>query len=233
MRDRDSINELFSIVKNEISNIGLPMADSAMDYIKENLGKDYDIYLRRRLSVCRTLISLYLPVPKKRLDILLTTSLLNYMPDDPVPPAQDDMLKKYMDMEPAIEKLLSFLTQVTYKDRSYYENLINNPEALIIRLAERSVLVEKLYEWHPIDALRFVRETRESFFPMCLYAKEHYPEYLGAASVLHEKMRNLTAVNDALLSQFLEIEYAIGDETLSIREENAAIRAMIKELEEQ
>lgn len=230
-KDRDSINELFTIIKDSFAEINLPLAGSALDYIQRHLGMGYDIYYRRRLSVCRILVDLYLPVPRKNLDILLSTTLINHMPDDHIPEDQDEVFGSLYANEPEVWEILSVLKHPDYKDLSYYDRLVTNPIALIIRLAERSVLLEKLYEWHPTEALRFNRETRESFFPMCLYAKEHYPEYLGAASILHEKMRNLTTVNEALLTNFMEIEYAIRDEILSLREENAAIRSMIRELE--
>ena len=66
---------------------------------------------------------------------------------------------------------------------------------------------------------------------MYLYTKEHYHAYIGAASILHEKMRNLTTVNKALLTQYPGIEYVISDEIFPLREENSTIRSMIKELE--
>lgn len=231
MPDRDSIYELFDIIKKAFKEIGLPMAEAALDYYEAHLGMGFDIYYRRRLSVCRMLVDLYLPVPKKALDTMLAAALINHMPGDLIPEDQDEVLGRiYADAAPVWETL-AILKHADYSDKSYYDKIIRDPKALIIRLVERSVLLEKLYEWHSTDALRYVRETREFFFPLCLYAKENYPEYLGAASILHEKMRNLTTVNEALLTRFMEIENAISDEILALREENASIRAMIRELE--
>lgn len=231
MPDRDSIYELFDIIKQSFKEIGLPMAEAAMDYYGAHLGMGCDIYYRRRLSVCRMLIDLYLPVPKNTLDTMLAATLINHMPGDLIPEDQDEVLGRIYADAASVWETLAILKHTDYSDKSYYDKIIRDPKALIIRLVERSVLLEKLYEWHPTDALRYVRETREFFFPLCLYAKENYPEYLGAASILHEKMRNLTTVNEALLTRFVEIENAISDEILALREENASIRAMIRELE--
>ena len=233
LHDRDSIYELFSIVTNACHEIHLPLTASGLQYVKLHLGTgfDYDCFYRRRLSVCRTLIDLYLPVNRKKLDIMLAATLLNHMPVDTIPEDHDEILGGLFSVEPAVTRVLSVLRHRDYMDKSYYDRLISNPYALIIRLAERAVLVEKLYEWDPTDALRFIRETRESFYPMCLYAKEHYPDFFAAANILHEKMRNLTTVNEALLSRFVETENAISDEILALREENTAIRAMIRELQ--
>ncbi|MCQ2447827.1 MAG: hypothetical protein MJ073_02825 [Oscillibacter sp.] len=45
-----------------------------------------------------------------------------------------------------------------------------------------------------------------------------------------EKMRNLIAANETLLNRYEEAESALSNEIMTLREENAAIRAMILEL---
>ena len=107
---------------------------------------------------------------------------------------------------------------------------MSDPYALLIRLTERGVLVESLYEWPATDAHRYIQETREHFFSMCIYAKEYYREFLGPVSILMEKTRNLIAANEALLKRYEEAENALGSEILSLQEENAAIRAMMMEI---
>lgn len=230
MNDRDSLSELFGIVSDYTAQRHLPFTASALPYIQERFGMNCDVYFRRRLSVCRMLIDLHLPISAELLDILLAAALSHSLPGDHVPPDYMEIINHLFSGEPRIAEVLSTLRQSDYADISYYSRLINNRYALIIRLTERGVLVEKLYEWPASDARRYIRETREYFFPMCIYAKEHYPEFLGAASILMEKMRNLIAANETLLNRYEEAESALSNEIMTLREENAAIRAMILEL---
>lgn len=230
MSDRDSLEELFSIIYNFTISKDLPLTHSAIEYIQRNLGQGYDVYYRRRLSVCRSLIDLHIAVDTKFLDILLAVVLSNHMPGDSVPSDMDRFFSKMYSNEPMINEILAELKHTDYSDKHYYESLIYKPYPLIIRLTERSVLLEKLYEWSPEDALKYIRNTRDDFFPMCIYAKEHYPELIEAASILYEKMQNLTYINESLLTRFVETENAIRDEILSLKEENAVVRAMIADL---
>lgn len=233
MNDRDSLEELYSIMYNYSSEFGLSMTSSALSYIRTKFNMGYDIYFRRRLSVCRTLIDFHLVLDNNFLDVILIATLANHMPGDLIPPELDEVFAKIYESEPQVNEILLYLRHPDYSDNNYYQTLINKPFPLIIRLTERSVLLEKLYEWEPEAALGYLRNTREKFFPMCISAKELYPQYISTFNILYEKMRNLASVNEILLSRFVETETAIRDEILSLKEENAVVRAMISELTEQ
>lgn len=229
MNDRDSLQELIEIVAAEAERKDLRLTASALPFIRSHFGWGCDVYYRRRLSVCRMLIGLHLPVDAELLDILLAAALCHSLPGDSVPYDHAVTLGDMFACEPRVGEILSVLR---YTGEGYFDNLLHNRYALLIRLTERGVLVESLYEWPAADALRYIRETREHFFPMCIYAKEHYREFLGAVSILMEKTRNLTLANEALLKRYEDAENALNSEALSLREENAAIRAMMMELEE-
>ena len=227
MNDRDSLLELFEIVTTETQKKHLPMTQPALTFIRTRFGMGCDVYYRRRLSVCRMLLDLHLPVEDELLDILLAVTLSHWLPGDLVPEDHAATLERICGGEKRVAEILSVLR---YEGEDYYQHLMENRYALLIRLTERDALVESLYEWSTADALRFIAETREHFFRMCIYAKEHYREFLGPVSVLMEKTRNLTAANEALLKRYEEADDALSSEILSLQEENAAIRAMILEI---
>lgn len=230
MRDRDSLLELYGILSNATEQQHLVMTADALPYIKSCLGLGSGIYFRRRFSVCRMLIDLHLPVESQFLDILLATVLSHSLPGDNVPANYKEVLGGITSDEPKVAEIMATLRHTDYADKSYYKRLVRNKYALLIRLAERATLVESLYEWAPEDARRYIAETREYFFPMCIYMKEHYREFLGAATILMEKMRNLCIANEALLDKYEAIEGVLFSEILFLREENTAIRAMMEEL---
>lgn len=227
MKDRDSLFELYEIVSVETEKKQLMLTASALPFIREHCGMGCDVYYRRRLSVCRMLIDLHLPVDAHMLDVMLAVTLSHYLPGDKVPEGHVQTLEKLFAAEPQVAEILSVLC---YSGKNYYDYLVTDPYALLIRLTERGVLVESLYEWPTADALRYLHETREHFFTMCIYAKEHYRAFLGPVSILMEKTRNLVMANDALLRRYEQTEDALGLEILSLREENAAIRSMLMEM---
>lgn len=232
MMDRDTLFELYNIVFDSTKERDLKITLSALETIKDNFGKKSDIYYRRRLSVCRMLIKFHLSVPNDLLDVIVATSLCHYLPGDVVPENQASFVEDICKKDARITEIYSVLKQITYSDLSYYERLITNKYALLIRLTERGVLVESLYDWSSTEAKVFISQTKESFFPLCIYTKENYPEFRAAATILMEKTRNLIAANDALLGRFDEIENSLKSEIIFLKEENAALRAMIAKIKE-
>lgn len=230
MNDRDSLSELFGIVSDFAVEQGMKLTASALPYIRERFGMGCDIYYRRRLSVCRMLIDMHLPISLEHLDVMVAAALSHYLPGDKIPPDHAEIMNRLFSGDPRVAEVMTTLRQTDYADKSYYTRLINDRYALMIRLTERSVVVEKLYEWLPTDERRCIRATREDFMPMCIYAKEHYPEFYGAATLMMEKMRNLITANEALLNRYEAEEAPLSSEILYLREENAAIRSMILDL---
>lgn len=227
MNDRDSLMELYEIVRKETEDGHLPMAAAAMPFVKAHFKCGCNIYYRRRLSVCRMLIGLHLPLGPAMLDTLLAVVLSHSLPGDRVPEDHMPEMQALFACDAEVARILSVLN---YQGQDYYDRLMEDRYALLVRLTERGVLVESLYEWPAADALRYIRETREHFFSMCIYAKEHYRELLGPVSILMEKTRNLVIVNEALIHRYDEGENALRSEILATLEENAALRAAIQEI---
>ena len=178
------------------------------------------------------LINFHLPIDDDLLDVLVATSLCHSLPGDIIPDTQESFIHDICAKDTRIAEIYAVLKQITYADLSYYERLTTNKYALLIRLTERGVLVESLYDWSSTEAKVFISQTKESFFPLCIYTKENYPEFRAAATIMMEKTRNLIAANEALLGRFDEIENALKSEIIFLKEENAALRAMISKIKE-
>lgn len=230
MTDRDSLEELYTIVSDYCRQRQLKPIEPALALMQEHFHGASDYYLRRRLAVCRMLIDLHLPVSDEHLITLLGAALCHALPGDAVPEGYAEKMAGFFASEPRVAEVYSSLKQTDYADKGYYSRVILDKNALMIRLVERAILVEKLYEWPAADARRFINETRTYFFPMCLYAREHYLEFSAAAAIIMEKMKNLINTNDVLLSRYEETENLINSEILTLMEENTILRARILEL---
>ena len=227
MTDRDSLNELFDIVSGYVSHRALPLTAAALPFMRERFGMGCDVYYRRRLSVCRMLIDLDMPIDDATLDTLLAAAVSHYLPLDRVPADHCEIRKLLFKNNAMAEEIFDALSRSDASDDAAWAQLVLNRYALLIRLTERSVLVESLYEWPAADAHRYINETRHAFFGMSEYAKEHYPEFLGAISVLSEKIRCLTAANEALLDRYEEMEQPLLEELEALEKENRELRARL------
>lgn len=230
MGDRDSLSELYEIVSEFARKMELPLTREALPFVASYFGQGCDLYFRRRLANCRIMVDMHLPIEASQMDVLLMSVLSHSLPGAVVPEGYIDAMLKRCEQEPRIGEVLSVLRDSAYYNQAYYSRLVQNKYALMIRLAERSVLVEKLYEWPISDALKYIRDTRENFFPMCIYVKDHYREFTGGATILMEKMRNLIAANEVLLHRYDEMEKALKEEILGLKEDSSAVRSMILEL---
>ncbi|MBQ0060095.1 MAG: hypothetical protein KBS83_09135, partial [Lachnospiraceae bacterium] len=79
-------------------------------------------------------------------------------------------------------------------------------------------------------ARRNVYETKTYYFPMCIYAKEQYPELLGCINTLMEKLRNLVELTEMMLNRYEDRENELLQEILALKEENAAIKGIIQRM---
>lgn len=231
MNDRDSLLELFEIVKKIAIKKNFKTSLTALSFYEKSIGGRGDVFLRRRLSVARMVLDFHLSETNEMMDSLITAALSNSMPGDTMPEGFGDAVYKLLEKNPMAKEVFLDLHQLDYRDASYYDRIVLNKYALLIRLTERGVLFETLYEWSALEAREFIRQTRENFFTMCIYGKEHYPEFEGAFTVLIEKTRNLLSANEGMLNRYEEISNNLDLEILSLTEENSLIKRIIKEYE--
>lgn len=192
-------------------------------------------YYKHCMSICRMLIDLHVPITKEEEDLILAAAICHVLPKKIAFPEKGRELVTTYHLDPQVYEILEINNRRAFHTedevREFYANIEKNKLALLVKLVDRGNLVEQLYDLAIWDARRYIRETRNYFFPMCIYAKEHYPELTPMISILMEKMRSLIEVADILSSRYEIRETALSNEILSLHEENARIRGIIHQLE--
>lgn len=202
--------------------------------VRSNDAATHMAYFRHALSVCRMLIDLHVPVPPEDEDIMLSAALCHVLPENfRFPDIRDALTRQYC-LNPAVAEILLLI----YRDddgsdaqrKAYYARVRSNRLAIMIRLADRGNLVEQLYGLSNLSARSYIYETRNYFFPMCIYAKDHYPELIPPVDVMMEKMRCLVEAAEILLGRFESREAELTQQILTMQEENATLKRMIRTL---
>lgn len=188
-------------------------------------------YFRHALAVCRMLIDLHIPLNQDEEDILLAAAICHVLPESIRTPDLSAVLTDSFRLNPEVAKVVDCIfwedNENSTQQRSYYERIQQNRLALLIKLADRGNLVEQLSGVSGWRARRYIQETRTYFFPMCIYAKEWYPELIAPVSVMMEKIRCIIEAAEILLSRYEARENALVQEILELQEENATIRGII------
>lgn len=204
-------------------------------------GEEYAIDFKNWLLVTRMLIDLHLPIEREEKDILLASTICCALPDH-VPGRTingegSDLLTERYHLDPEITRiirLISYDSELPEHDKkAVFRRIQENKLALLIMLADRGNLMGQLYglsSWH---ARRYIYETRKYYFPMSIYANEHYTELLTSITVLTEKMRCLIEIAEILLSRYEAKETELTQEILTLKEENARLKGLIQRHKEE
>lgn len=192
-------------------------------------------YFEHALQVCRMLIDLRLPLDRQQEDILLAAAICHVLPETIRYNDLEGEVGSQVMLHPQIYDIVRLLFREDNlsdaQQKLFFESVRRNKLALLIKLADRGNLVQQLYGVSSWSARQYIYETKTYFFPMCIYAKEHYPELLAPVSVLMEKIRCLTEVGEILLSRYEATEAALSQEILHLQEENATLKGIIKGLQ--
>lgn len=193
-------------------------------------------YFQHALAVCRMLIDLRLPLERREEDILLSAAICHVLPETICYNDLEGEIGAVVLLHPEIYSIVRLLFREDNlsdaQQKLFFESVRRNKLALLIKLADRGNLVQQLYGVSSWSARQYIYETKTYFFPMCIYAKEHYPELLAPVSVLMEKMRCLIQVGEILLSRYEATETALSQEILHLQEENATLKGIIKGLQD-
>lgn len=235
---KNTTKELKEIIQSYVSESGLVQTGLALqileDYsplIKEQSEVDY--YQHNCLSVAMMLIDLHLPLSTEEKDYAYASAILHTISKHVEPL---DFGKEMKEKYNLAEEVIEIVDLITIKKSdfnnldSFYGRMEFNKLAILVRLTERSNLVERLYTKSGWNAKLQIIETKTYFLPMCIYAKEHYPELIQPISILMEKMRCLMDVAEILMDKFEVQTSEMRDEILRLKEENARIRVIIKKL---
>lgn len=165
-------------------------------------------YLVHVLKVCTTLMSLDFPMDDHELDILYAAALLHDTLEDcldKLPRAGMEFIKDYnLDGEILdIVRLLSKRTGSSEEELNEYFNAIKyDKKALLIKLSDRSHNVETLSVMKLEKLHKYINETKTYIYPLCSYAKQHYPELTNGITLLKSKIVSLTEATETLVNMF-------------------------------
>lgn len=214
---------------------GLTSTERALQIVcKEINNKDvcFDEYYKRALAVTNMLIDLHPVLNEGEEDILLSSALLHaFVITLPTTMKWQDFLLNHGFERKIIQTIYTSTKSENSEDENdFLGKLCESRLALLIRLTERSCYIEQLYRLSSWEAEKYVRETKKIFFPVCIYAIEHYPALAPVISILKEKMRSLIDVTSILSVRFRELENSLIQEKLTLMEENSRIRVIIEQL---
>ncbi len=220
--------------------IALPLVRGLQDgtYRKFSIVKDgvsYRLpYVIHCLKICSTLIDLQVPLEAEDEDIVLASALCHDLIEDLNFPNGGKEL--YTDYHLSEEIYQTVLTLSKRKDftpeehNAYFQKIQVNPLALLVKLADRENNVEDLYNMPLWKVHEYVTETREKIFPMCTYAKLHYPFIRSAFVLLEDKMKNLTEIAEVLVGRYEDQEERMLARLKVLEEENLKLRQMMLDL---
>ena len=219
----------FSSGRNYINTLkALPLAEEfhAGQYRKGKVIVDNKLvrlpYVVHVLKVCNTLMNLKLPLNEHELDILYASALLHDIIEDckdKLPKGGIELVKDNgLDTEILeIIQLLSKRSGATEEELLEYFNAIKyNKLAVLIKLADRGHNVETLSSMKLEKIHKYTKETRDYIYPLCSYAKRHYPEITNGVTILKSKIVSLTEETETLLSMF---EHEKGKEPIHKEQE--------------
>lgn len=194
-------------------------------------------YFCHSLSVCRMLINLQLPLSPDEEDIVLAAALCHdlkvYVP---FPEKGMEMTTRYH-MDPRIPEIMMLIYEGDCDSeedlQAVFRRIRENKLALLVRLSDRGNIVEELYTVSIWKAHEQIHETRTYYIPMCIYAREHYPELDTPIGILHEKMRELIIAADIFFTRYVNREKELTDQILLLEEENARMRIQIRKKQEE
>lgn len=229
--EKDMINtrKALQLIRGNIEN--LDDIEKHSDHMKRRIKK-----VIHAMCVCQMLIDLHIKITKEEKDVMLTAALLHILPEmEKVENLQEKMSQDWQ-FDEAVYHLISVIymeSDLSEEEVNQYYNAIqDDPLALLILLADRGNIMQQLHEVPTWSAERYIFETRAFYFPMCIYAKEHYHHLLAPISVLMEKMRSLMEVVEILLRRYETREAEMVQEIIALKEENATIRGMIEHMKE-
>lgn len=207
--------------------------------VQANLGgiTRYRGHYLHALEICKLLISVVLPLSEEEEDLVLAAALAHVIPnvidfDD----VYTQMQSRYH-LHPEICRIIELI--IWDEDISsqglnrFFERVKEDKLAMIVLLADRGKLVQQLNTLPLLSANEYIYETRTYLFPLCLYAKEQYPEFGSIITIMLEKVRTVIDACSILLKRYENTEMELTGEILKLKEENASIRRIIKELREE
>ena len=193
-------------------------------------------YYEHCMAAAKILIDLDPPLEPEEEDILLASTLCHDMLGHVTFQAHGTELMTIYHLDRRVYEIVRTITRphpLLNEDKpAFYRGIQENKLALLLALADRANLIEQLYSLSIEEAMNYVQEIRTYALPMCTYALEHYPDVQMSVSVLMSKIRCLIDVTDIISKRYQDRERAYQNEILSLTEDNARLRGMIRQMQE-
>lgn len=183
--------------------------------------KDGVPYIYHPLKVCTTLINLGIDD-----DITLAASLLHDVIEDcqdKLPLNGRELVTEYH-LDPEVVKIVRLLSKDSgldnYELSVYFENIKQNPKALLIKLSDRLHNSSSLYAFTPKKMQEYIKETETFIIPMAKYGKAYYPQYMNAFAMLKSQIYSLNhsmkVISENYIQHCLELENQINEKDIEI-----------------
>lgn len=181
-------------------------------------------YLIHALSLVWLLIELPLPITEDEMDLILSASVLHIL---------DEIYGEY-DMESLSDVIdvpkttFEFINKIEQSNHNY-DMIVQDRLLLIVKMAERSNVIEHLCDMTIEEAKEFILDAKRYWFAMCIEGKVRFQEFDAALTGILEKMRGLIQVMDILFQRFDSEEEELYEDILALKEENARIRITMEQ----
>lgn len=221
------------------TSVALPVVRSLLDgiYRGYKITKDGKKikrpYMHHCLSVTRMLINLHLPLTLEEKDILLAGALCHDLKSHVNFPNKGQEIADVYHLDQRVVDIMMLIYVGDCESDADLNRVFNkvrqNRLAMMIRLADRGNIVEELYNFTIFRMQEYIHETRAFYLPMCVYAREFYPELDGAVGILQSKMYDLIISTDIFITRYDTRQKELSEKILLLEEENARMRTVLRQ----
>jgi len=190
-------------------------------------------YVIHCLTVCKMLADLRIPLPDEQYDVMLAAALCHDMIEDVPFPENGKEIYTRFHMSPEVYNTVLTVSKrydfTPEEEQEFFLNICRNRLAMLIKLSDRGHNVTDLYNMKEWKIHEYIGETRKFFMPMCVYAREHYPELSEVIEIMQDQLVVLTKTAEVLVERHGKIVSELQDKINALRGENAALRAKLEE----
>ena len=214
---------------------GMLMAKMGTDLFERKKHKaSMGVHFAHCLNITQLLINLHPNLYPDQEDYVLAAALSHVIPEVFDLKGKNSEVFTSFGFDQEVYKLI----QINYRNlswndeqkQSYYDSILENKLALLIKIVDRANILEQLYEAPLNKEQEYIRDTKQYFLPMCVKGKELYPELYPVFTVIHEKMRCLIDITDIITNKHIDTMNELNNQILELIEDNARIRKMIQEI---
>lgn len=193
-------------------------------------------YIAHCLAVAKMLINLKLTLTADEEDIAIAAALCHDLPAFVPEVRHTDVLFRTYGLSSRVVDLVDLIYTrdcVTEEDfDQLFERVSRDKLAMLVKLADRGNVVESLHDATIWRASEYIHETRSYYLPLCIHAREQYPELDRTLGILQEKLREIIEACAFFSERYMNTENELIMKILQLTEDNARMRIRIRKLQE-